>query len=489
MAPGEQAVAAIPALAPHPSVGHDPATSAARSATADRDAPRRRPTPTATSPFWPEPMIPPPFSYAGCGTCHTHLARPEPGTGPPRATLVERYDCLACHRLDGRGGTLRPGERRHGRPRSFAGRGHRLPSRLVRRTTSAQRQGAPAGPWRDVLRARSPRATARPSTFSCHSRVGAPGLVEAKALFHSLGCRGCHKVSGVGGDDGPDLTRVGRERPRPARFHPRPRRTHARQLAGRALPRPGDGGPRLADADPGSRRGADRPPDLLHALAAAAATCPRPTGRRIGSGPSVRRAGVRHRRRDALRRPSAPPATARPGQGMRYPGMPPFPAIGNPDFLAVASDDFHRRDGAQRASRTPDAGLGREGGRTATGGDHQAVVAHLRDSDGGSDAGRGPETPALGPGRLRGGRPDSSPRTALGCHGPKGEGMEGAGAEQPGASRQRRPTPTWSRPSGAAAAARRCRASPIPPPSTRPWRGPRSSRSSRLHPHLGGEHK
>lgn len=45
------------------------------------------------------------------------------------------------------------------------------------------------------------------------SRVGAPGLVEAEALFHSLGCRGCHKVNGVGGDDGPDLTKAGERDP------------------------------------------------------------------------------------------------------------------------------------------------------------------------------------------------------------------------------------------------------------------------------------
>ena len=45
------------------------------------------------------------------------------------------------------------------------------------------------------------------------SRVGAPRLVEAKALFNSLGCRGCHKVGGVGGDDGPDLTVAGDKDP------------------------------------------------------------------------------------------------------------------------------------------------------------------------------------------------------------------------------------------------------------------------------------
>ncbi|NWF83966.1 MAG: c-type cytochrome, partial [Bryobacteraceae bacterium] len=32
---------------------------------------------------------------------------------------------------------------------------------------------------------------------------------EAKSVFLAAGCLGCHKVSGVGGDDGPDLTRAG----------------------------------------------------------------------------------------------------------------------------------------------------------------------------------------------------------------------------------------------------------------------------------------
>ena len=37
--------------------------------------------------------------------------------------------------------------------------------------------------------------------------------MEAKALFHTLGCRGCHKVRGVGGDDGPNLTAEGNKDP------------------------------------------------------------------------------------------------------------------------------------------------------------------------------------------------------------------------------------------------------------------------------------
>ncbi len=35
---------------------------------------------------------------------------------------------------------------------------------------------------------------------------------EGEALFKSLGCSGCHSISGVGGNLGPDLTKIGAKR-------------------------------------------------------------------------------------------------------------------------------------------------------------------------------------------------------------------------------------------------------------------------------------
>jgi hypothetical protein len=59
--------------------------------------------------FWPEPMIPARFSYAGCGACHVPIRVPsQPHLALARGAF-ERLDCLACHPLDGRGGLLRPG--------------------------------------------------------------------------------------------------------------------------------------------------------------------------------------------------------------------------------------------------------------------------------------------------------------------------------------------------------------------------------------------
>ncbi len=59
--------------------------------------------------FWTEPMLPAKYAYASCGTCHTPLNVPNlPNLENARKTF-ERLDCYACHRLDSRGGTLRPG--------------------------------------------------------------------------------------------------------------------------------------------------------------------------------------------------------------------------------------------------------------------------------------------------------------------------------------------------------------------------------------------
>ena len=38
---------------------------------------------------------------------------------------------------------------------------------------------------------------------------GVPELAEGRHLFETQGCRGCHKLNGVGGSIGPDLSEEG----------------------------------------------------------------------------------------------------------------------------------------------------------------------------------------------------------------------------------------------------------------------------------------
>jgi mono/diheme cytochrome c family protein len=57
-----------------------------------------------------------------------------------------------------------------------------------------------------------PREYIRASCGRCHKEgevPGVPELTEGKRLFDTQGCRGCHKLNGVGGSIGPDLTEEG----------------------------------------------------------------------------------------------------------------------------------------------------------------------------------------------------------------------------------------------------------------------------------------
>jgi hypothetical protein len=190
-------------------------------------------------------MIPLAMADAGCGSCHTHLRVPNVDQLQLGSQCVERYDCLACHRIDGRGGTLRPGGGGMEGPDlshvGLAGYDRQWFAKHL-----AKHGDARAGPWRDSFGAIAKSDRTLIEEFLA-SRTAAPDLVEAKSLFHSLGCRGCHKVGGIGGSDGPDLTLVGDRDPgRLDHTSPASRRSAA--LVPQTLPRSGRSRPRIADA-------------------------------------------------------------------------------------------------------------------------------------------------------------------------------------------------------------------------------------------------
>ncbi|MCL5743300.1 MAG: cytochrome c [Acidobacteria bacterium] len=57
-----------------------------------------------------------------------------------------------------------------------------------------------------------PKEYVRASCGRCHKEgevPGVPELTEGRQLFETHGCRGCHKLNGVGGSIGPDLTEEG----------------------------------------------------------------------------------------------------------------------------------------------------------------------------------------------------------------------------------------------------------------------------------------
>lgn len=207
MGPGEQDVYGSAVMHAHRPVVHDPAEYGCTichggqgQATEKRDA-------HGDVPFWPEPMLDKEMSQAGCGGCHVALGVPGARRLRAAALAFERLDCYACHRVDGRGGTLRPdGGGMEGPDLSRVGlvtwdpnwyTGH-----LIRRNQAS------SGLWKEAFRPVSAGDLALLDVFLA-TRMAAPKLVEAKGVFLSSGCLGCHKVSGVGGDDGPDLTLAG----------------------------------------------------------------------------------------------------------------------------------------------------------------------------------------------------------------------------------------------------------------------------------------
>jgi mono/diheme cytochrome c family protein len=419
MAPGEQGLTGAPVLAPHPNVGHDPANFGCTVCHAGQ----ARATETADAhgdvPHWPKPMIPKAFAYAGCGTCHTHLRVPNLAQLRQGHAVFERYDCLACHRLDGRGGTLRPGGGGMEGPdlSRVGGTGYRTDwyqDHLARRARAKEEA------WKASFGAIPPSDRQALAVF-LSSRVGAPGLAEAKALFHSLGCRGCHRVGGVGGDDGPDLTLEGERDPGRLDFtHVPGERTVPHWLAEHFRA--------PATLTPGSKMPALRLTEdeirllVFYMLSLRRSDVPEafwPKDRI-----RAERFGEREFATDGatLYGSFCAACHGTAGQGMRYAGMPPFPAIGNPDFLALASDAFIGATvrGGRPGRRMPAWGEKEGGLRPA---EIVEVVSHVRRL-----GGVRPEPDRKPPRWVRG---DPKEGTRLftaycaSCHGPRGEGGEG----------------------------------------------------------------
>ncbi len=426
MAPGEARVAGHPVFDSHPDVVHDPGDYGCTVCHGGQGRATKSADAHGEVEFWPQPMIPARYSEAGCGSCHTHLKIPPAQRLQRGRALLERYDCLSCHTLDGRGGTLRTGAAAALVAPDLSRVGARAYDRdWLAGHQEKRRSGAPG--WQDSfgeIRA----ADLPPIGAFLDSRVGAPRLIESKALFHSLGCRGCHPVNGVGGEDGPDLTLVGQKDPVLMNFsHLEGDRTvsnwltehlraPARITAGSQMPYLG-----LGDAE------IEKVTLYLFSLRRTAAP------QAFWPLDRTRAEYLDEREFDpdgeTLYRVFCAACHGPRGQGMRYPGLAAFPAIGNPDFLALASDRFiaeHIRRG--RAGRRMPAWGEKSGGLRES--EIDAIVAYLR--------GLGPATPLqeiAGADRWAKGNADEGARlyaaACAGCHGDRGEGGEGPALADP----------------------------------------------------------
>jgi len=121
-----------------------------------------------------------------CTTCHLAVDDPSYGGYPQPLAYhplheqhpVEKFGCTVCHRGQGRA------------------------------TTAADAHGN-VPHWDDPM---LPLKYIQASCGKCHQAAdnpGAPELARGQQVFEDSGCRGCHKLGGVGGLTGPELDKVG----------------------------------------------------------------------------------------------------------------------------------------------------------------------------------------------------------------------------------------------------------------------------------------
>lgn len=421
MAPGESPSGVTGMWAAHPPIPHDPGQFGCTVCHGGQGRATEKADAHGDVHFWPEPMIPLAYAEAGCGSCHAHRGVPDLAGLAQAERLFERFDCLACHRVDGRGGTLRPGGTggMEGPDLSHVGakgwQADWYEQHLQQARTAAN------GPWKDCFGELTDADRASIDTF-LYTRVGASALVEAKALFHSLGCRGCHKIHGVGGDDGPDLTQFGLKDVHRLDFTHVPGehtlanwlsehfRAPAKVVTGSKMPAMGLTTEQieLLNLYMFSLRGSESLPGTLW------------PGDRL----QVARFGEREFASDGrtLYGTFCAACHGPDGEGRRYPDADPFPAVANPDFLAVASDAFlmetlqRGRPGRRMPAWDEDSGGLRPD-------ELRKIIGHLRELGGVAE----PAADARPPRWVQGDAAAGEKRfTALcaGCHGTQGEGLQ-----------------------------------------------------------------
>jgi len=370
-------------------------------------------------PYWPSPRIEKPHLYAGCGGCHTYVGVPNLAMIERGKAAAEQYRCMECHRIDGAGGSAQ-----NDAP-DLSETGIKGP---VAKTRSVSEHGTcflydPA--------AAIPESDRNVLEQYLATRTGAPDLIAAKALFHSEGCLGCHQVAGVGGDEGPDLTRVGEKEASRLDFsHVPGDRTLANwfkaHLRAPALVVPGSQMPELGlDEEKANlltlyllslRRGVVSP-----------ALWPKDRVR-------TERLGEREFATDGwtLFTSFCAACHGSEGQGIRYRGLKSYPAIGGSDFLAAAPDAFIRTAVTQgRPGRRMPAWGEKKGGLRPD--EIDAIITALRERAG------QPEPEDEKPARwVAAPAPGIRPGNELymancaGCHGTGGEGGEGLALNDPG---------------------------------------------------------
>jgi cbb3-type cytochrome c oxidase subunit III len=418
MGPGEQAVRGSAVLIAHKPVVHDPAEMGCTVCHGGQGQATEKADAHGDVHFWPEPMLAKEMSQAGCGTCHATLGVPNQDLLKASAIAFERLDCYSCHRVDGKGGTLRPDQGgMEGPDLSRTGLVPYDPDWHAKHLAKAA--AAQSGPWTS-FKTVSPEDQPLLAIF-LRTRVAAPHLIAAKSVFHTAGCLGCHKVSGVGGDDGPDLSRAGFKDPGQVSFEYVPGKGNMKNWMAEHFRAP-------ASVVVNSQMpAAPLSEEEVQQLTFYTLSLRRKELRDVYL-PKDRIQAVKFGAREF----AADGATlygafcsgchGLDGKGRRLPGLVSFPSITNPDFLAIAPDALLEQTVQYgRPGRRMPAWLKPDGLRPD---ELKAVVAHVR-----ALGGVTPEKDSRPPRWIPAAAAQHGKRifetTCAGCHGAQGKGGEG----------------------------------------------------------------
>jgi mono/diheme cytochrome c family protein len=185
---GAAPTAGEPLFAAHPPIPHEPREMGCTPCHAGQGRATTAAAAHGKTKHWDEPLLEPANVEAGCGTCHSHIPVRSPALVERGRRAMAAASCAACHKGAKDLGTIGL--------RGFAADWHERHKGRTQGTV-----GFTPLPAEDVAAV----------TEYLGTLVGAPRLMAGKELAHRLGCRGCHRIGGVGGDDGPDLSDVGRK--------------------------------------------------------------------------------------------------------------------------------------------------------------------------------------------------------------------------------------------------------------------------------------
>ena len=420
MAPGEQITSALKVAAVHPPVVHSPTEIGCTVCHGGQGQATTKEDAHGTVEFWTEPMLPAKYAQASCGTCHTPLNVPNLPTLETSRKTFERLDCYACHRLDGRGGTIRPGGNvtgMEGPDLSHVGlKGYKTDWYATHLQKSQQEDF-----WKNSFREISETDRNTLKTF-LDTQMGAPKLIEAKAQFNTVGCAGCHVVGNFGGDAGVNLSVSGFKDPNQLNF----RSVHGEHTLSNWIA--------AHFRSPVSTVAGSQMPALglnenqidlltLYTLSLRRRTLPDlylPKDR-----VKAMRFGVREFLNDGQTIYTAVCASCHgaKGQGNRFPGLVPNPSITNPDFLELASDDYLFTAIQKGRPGRPMLAWGeKENGFTAD--EMKSLIAYIRGLGGNVQVKTDTMPQIWAKGDVNFGQKLFTSNCA-GCHGKTGEGLEG----------------------------------------------------------------